>query len=321
MPNLRPLAKTSAGNGNFFVIFSIFTSVATGVSAWNTPAQAQSIEPRAYSPAPIGINFVAVAAGDSSGGLSVDPTIPVSNADLSVRSLVLGYARTIDFWGSSGKIDILLPYGKLSGSAIYKGEPIQRKVEGFSDPALRASVILYGAPALSTAEFRNYRQDFLIGTSLQVSAPVGQYDEERLLNLGTNRWSIKPEIGMSKSMGRWVMELSAAATFYTANKDFFQHRRRSQDPVFSGQAHLIYNLRSGAWASIAATYFTGGKTSLDGVADHNLQKNWRLGLTAALPITRNLSVKANASTGVWARTGNNFDQLGLAFQYRWGAGL
>ena len=126
---------------------------------------------------------------------------------------------------------------------------------------------------------------------------------------------------MSKALGHWTMELSAAATFYSVNKNYFPDRERSQDPIFSGQAHLIYNLGSGAWASVAATYFTGGTTSLDGAADRNLQKNWRLGLTAALPITRNLSVKANTSTGVSARTGNNFDQFGLALQYRWGAGF
>jgi hypothetical protein len=267
------------------------------------------------------MNFVVVGVSDSSGGLSIDPALPVSDAHLSVRSLVLGYARSIDLWGTSGKIDIIAPYGRLSGSAIYRGDPVQRKVDGFFDPALRLSVSLYGAPALTPAQFRNYRQDLLIGASLQISAPAGQYDKERLLNLGAHRWSIKPEIGMSKVLGRWTMELSAAATFYTANTSFFQGHKRSQEPVFSAQTHLIYNLPSGAWASVAATYFTGGKTSLDRVADRNLQKNWRLGLTVALPITRKISVKVNASKGVWARTGNNFDQIGLALQYRWGTGF
>jgi hypothetical protein len=247
--------------------------------------------------------------------------LPVSDAHLAVRSLILGYARSISLWGTSGKIDIIAPYGRLSGSAIYRGDLVQRKVDGLFDPALRVSVSLYGAPALTPAEFRNYRQDLLVGASVQVTAPVGQYDKERLLNLGANRWSIKPEIGMSKVLGRWTMELSAAATFYSANTSFFQNHRRSQAPVFSAQTHLIYSLPSGAWASLAATYFTGGKTSLDGIADSNLQKNWRLGLTVALPVTRRFSIKANASKGVWARTGNNYDQVSLALQYRWGVGF
>jgi hypothetical protein len=115
--------------------------------------------------------------------------------------------------------------------------------------------------------------------------------------------------------------MSAAATFYGTNSDFFGGRRRSQDAIFSAQTNLIYNLPSGAWASITATYFTGGKTSVNGVADRNLQKNWRLGLTTALPISRKISVKFSASKGVWARTRNNFDQFGIALQYRWGRGF
>jgi len=289
---------------------------------WGDRAHAQSIEPRAYSPAPVGMNFVVVGVSDSTGGLSIDPALPVSDAELSVRSLVLGYARSLDFWGMAGKIDLIAPYGRLSGSATYRGEPVQRKVDGIFDPALRVSVILRGAPALSPTEFKNYRQDLLIGASVQVSVPVGQYDKERLLNLGANRWSVKPEVGMSKVLGRrWTMEMSAAATFYGTNSDFFGGRRRSQDAIFSAQTNVIYNLPSGAWASIAATYFTGGKTSVNGVADRNLQKNWRLGLTAALPISRKISVKFSASKGVWARTGNNFSQFGIALQYRWGKGF
>jgi hypothetical protein len=267
------------------------------------------------------MNFLVAGVGDSSGGLSIDPALPVSDARLSVRSAVLGYARSLDLFGTSGKIDIIAPYGKLFGSAIYQGAPVARKVQGFFDPALRVSVNFHGAPALGPAEFRNYHQDLLIGASVQVSLPVGQYDRARLLNLGTNRWSIKPEIGMSKALGRWTLELSAAATFYSTNKDFFGGRKRSQDPIFSGQAHLIYSLPSGAWASVAATYFAGGKVSLDGIPSNNLQKNWRIGLTAALPITRKISIKVDASKGVLARTGNNFDQIGMALQYRWGAGF
>jgi hypothetical protein len=292
------------------------------LAAWGTPARAQNLEPRAYSPAPVGLNFVAVGINDSTGGLSIDSALPINDAHLSVRSLVFGYARSINLWGTSGKIDVIVPYGKLSGSANYQGAPIQRNVDGFFDPALRVSLTLYGAPALSPAQFRNYRQDLLIAASVQVSVPAGQYDKERLLNLGAHRWSVKPEIGMSKAFGRrWTVEMSAAAIFYSINNDFFGGRKRSQDAIFTAQTYLIYNLPSGAWASIAATYFTGGKTSVDGIADRNLQKNWRLGLTAALPISRKFSIKFNASKGVLARTGNNFDQVGLALQYRWGAGF
>ncbi|SNS51961.1 hypothetical protein SAMN06295912_10865 [Sphingomonas laterariae] len=297
-------------------------ALATGCAVLHgLPAQAQSIEPRAYSPGPVGVNFLILGLSDSDGGLSIDPSLPVTNARLKVRSVALAYARTLDFWGTSGKVDVVLPYSRLSGSARFDGAPVDRRVDGLGDPTMRVSVFLHGAPALDMAAFRQYRQDFLVAASVQVAIPAGQYDSRRLINLGANRWSVKPEIGMSKTWGRWITEFSAAATFYGDNDDFNGGRTRSQDTLYAAQAHLVHALPSGPWIAADATYFTGGTTRIDSISDRNLQRNWRVGLTGALPVTRHFSIKANASTGVSARTGNNFDLIGLALQYRWGGGF
>jgi hypothetical protein len=201
------------------------------------------------------------------------------------------------------------------------GNPVERKVDGFADPRFRLSVNLYGSPALTLKEFRDYEQDLIIGASLQVSAPAGQYDDSRLINIGNNRWSFKPEIGISQAVGPWTLELQAAATFFTDNDDFFGGNRRSQDPIYSLQGHAIYGFSSGIWASLDATYFNGGRTTINGEEGNDLQQNWRLGGTLALPVNIRNSLKLYASSGVSARTGNNFDLLGVAWQYRWGAGL
>jgi hypothetical protein len=284
-------------------------------------ARGQSIEPRAYSPAPVGMNFVVAGYSDSEGGLSIDPALPVTNPRISLRSPIVAYTRAIDLFGKASKVDVIVPYGELSGSATYKGQAVSRQVQGFADPLFRVSTTLWGAPALSAAEFRNYRQDLLVAASLQVVAPLGQYDDSRLLNLSAHRWSVKPEIGASKVVDRWTLEVAAAATFYSDNNDFFGGHTRSQAPIYSAQGHLIYNLRSGAWAALDATWFSGGDTSLDGTSDHNLQRNWRLGLTLAVPVTQRVSLKFNASKGVSARTANSYDLLGVAWQYRFGGGL
>ena len=160
-----------------------------------------------------------------------------------------------------------------------------------------------------------------IGASLQVSAPWGQYDDSRIVNIGTNRWSFKPEVGISKAEGPWTLELTAAAILFTDNKDFFGGNTRSQDPLYSIQAHAIYNFRSGIWGSLDATYFAGGRSTLNGTLNSDLQQNWRAGGTLAFPVDIHNSVKLYASSGVSARTGNNYDLLGIAWQYRWGGGL
>jgi hypothetical protein len=288
--------------------------------AWASAALAQSIEPRSYSPAPVGLNFLIVGYAQTSGGLAVD-ILPLSDAKLTTGGPVLAYARTFELLGRSAKIDLIAPYQRLSGSAIYQGAPITRRVDGWADPAARLSVIFYGAPAEDAVAFRTYRQNLIVGASVQVAAPLGQYDDTRVLNLGAHRWWVKPEIGVSKAYGPWILELSGAVTLYGANDDFLMGRRRTQTPLYGAQAHLVYTFRSGVWGSLDATFYTGGRSSVDGVGDNDLQRNWRLGATLALPIDRRNSVKLYASNGVSARTGNSYDLVGAAFQHRWGAGL
>jgi hypothetical protein len=122
-------------------------------------------------------------------------------------------------------------------------------------------------------------------------------------------------------VGPWILEGSAAVTLYTDNTDFFGGSTREQDPLYSAEAHVIRSFSHGIWGSLDATYFTGGSTKVDGVAKRDLQRNWRAGATLALPVNARNSVKIYASSGVSARTGNNFDLFGVAWQYRWGGGI
>ena len=214
-----------------------------------------------------------------------------------------------------------MPYTWLSGSALYQGAPVRREVDGFGDPLVRLSVNFFGAPALTAQEFRSYRQNVILGASLQVSVPVGQYDDTRLINLGTNRWHFRPEVGASKALGPWILELKGAVSFFTTNEDFFNGNRRSQDPLYSLQGNAICNFRGGMWGSLDATYFAGGRTTVNDTLSDDRQENWRVGGTFSFPVNARNSLKLYASSGVSARTGNSFDLIGLLWQYRWGAGL
>jgi hypothetical protein len=284
-------------------------------------AHAQDIEPRAYSNSPVGVNFLIAGYVYTEGAVPFDASLPVKNAQLKTSSAVLAYARVLDLGGLSGKFDAIVPYTFLSGTADALGQPVERNVDGFADPKFRLSVNLYGAPALTLKEFKDFEQDLIVGASLQVSVPSGQYDDSRVVNIGTNRWYFKPEVGISKALGPWTLEFQAAATLFTDNKDFYGGNTRSQDPIYSMQGHVIYGFRSGIWGSVDATYFTGGRTTLNDVQGNDLQQNWRVGGTLAFPVDIHNSVKLYVSSGVSARTNNNYDLIGIAWQYRWGAGL
>ena len=286
-----------------------------------TPVWAQQLEPRAYSNVPVGLNFLVAGYTYSTGGLATDPATSLQNAELEIHAPLLAYARSFDTWGKSAKFDAVLAAGCVSGSAEANGVPVSRDICGGLDPAFRVTVNFYGAPALSLDEFRSYRQDLIAGASLQVVAPLGQYDPARLVNLGTNRWTVKPEIGLSKKLGALTIEGALGVAFFTDNDEYYDGRTREQAPLVSTQAHLIYEFPGGTWAAVNATYYAGGRTTLDGAKQNDELANTRLGITLALPVDRHNSVKLYASKGVSVRFGEDFSIVGAAWQYRWGAGL
>lgn len=309
---------------SFRKVFSLQTATAimlTVIVLMPLRLYAQEIEPRTFANAPVGMNFIVSGFGYSEGGVMTDPSVPLKDAEIQIDGIPLAYARILNFWGRSGKFDIILVHTFTSGSATVDGELRERDVSGFADPKLRLSINLYGAPSLSLKEFKDYRQDLIIGASFQVSPPLGQYDSDRLLNIGTNRWSFKPEIGVSKAMGPLTLELAASAVFFTDNDEFYGNTKYKQDPIYAGQSNIICHFKRGVWGSLGGTYYAGGRTTKNGMESDELQETTRFGATFSFPINKSHSIKLNASTGVFTRTGSDFDSFGIVWQYRWAEGF
>jgi hypothetical protein len=283
-------------------------------------AGAQELEPRTFANTPVGMNFLILGYGYTRGDVAFDSSAPIEDAELRAHSALLAYARALDVWGRAGKLDVVLPFAAVSGTATVAGQPRERDIAGLGDPRVRFSMLVYGAPALSLTEFAHYTPNLIVGASLAVTLPLGQYDSDKLVNVGTNRWSVKPELGVSKTFGPLTLELSGSVAFYTDNDDFFGGRTLEKDPLYAVQSHVIYHTRLGVWAAVNATYYAGGRTTIDGERGER-QENVRVGVTVAIPIDRHNSVKLYGSTGAVARTGGDFDTVGIAWQYRWGGGL
>jgi hypothetical protein len=280
----------------------------------------QDLEPRFYTNIPVGLNFLALGYSAARGGALFDPSVPLENADLDVGAPVAAYVRSLSLWSKSAKVDVALPHACISGSATLAGEIVTRDVCGFADPRFRLSVNFRGAPALTPQAFAAYQQDLVAGAGVQVTAPVGQYDNDRVVNIGTNRWSIKPEVGFSKALRHLHVEMAAAVAFYADNDDFVRGRKE-QDPIYSLQVHVVHVFQSGSWLAADATYYRGGRSTVAGVTGEDLQKNARFGVTFGLPLNRYQSLRLHASIGVATRTGTDFDTLAVGWQYRWAAGL
>ena len=272
-------------------------------------ASAQEIEARAYSNAPIGINFI-------SGGIA-----QAKSGSYTLTTEATSLTRIINVFGQSGRISLLLPYAQLSGAGSLGPQNINASAEGLSDPIVKISANLYGAPALSLEEFNNYKQDLIIGTSLAASIPWGKYNSEQMLNVGANRSLIQPAIGVSQAIGSWRLELAGMATIYTNNTSFLGSNTLSQNPVYSSEAHGIYYFENTAYISADATYFMGGQKYVNGTAISGSQENWRFGSTFSYPINKRNSIRLTGSKGVYSNTNTDYTALGISWQYRWGGGL
>ena len=280
-------------------------------------AHAQELIPAAYVPAPVGINLVTVAGVYNSGDLSFDPALPIEDASARIIISSLGYARTLNVAGRSANITVVLPYlvGDLEG--VYIGE--QRFVErsGLGDAGLRFGVNLLGAPAMTPEQFRSFRPGTLLGASLTLRAPVGQYDPSKLINIGTNRWAFKPELGLTQVIGRWALEAYIGGWFFTTNSDLFGGRTGEQDPILSTQYHVRFLIRPGLWAALDANFWRGGRTTVNGLANDDLQRNSRIGATVSVRLAPAHSLRIAASRGAITRIGGDFNSAGVSYAYTW----
>jgi hypothetical protein len=280
----------------------------------------QQLEPRAYSVSPVGTNIVVLGYGRSTGDLAFDPSLPITDASATINAASAGYFRSIDFLGRSANISVALPYiwGNLQGNVAGQFQQVRRS--GLGDPLLRFAINLHGAKAMDLKQFAAYRQKTIIGASVVVVAPLGQYDPAKAINLGGNRWAFKPEIGISRAVRRVYLDLYLGAWLYTANSKFLG-RTRTQAPIAASQFHLSYNVRPKIWVAFDANFYTGGRTSANGIRDDDYQRNSRVGGTLSYRLDRRQSLKFAYSRGAVTNIGANFQSFSVAYQYLWGRGL
>ena len=279
----------------------------------------QDLEPRSYSAAPIGTRFLVIGLAYSYGNVLLDPSVPITDVNAKIGLTAPAYLETFRLFGRTASLALTLPYawGKMSGQV---GEEVDRRTttrSGFGDLRMRFSVNLLGNRALTLQEFAGRTPATTLGVTLAVMAPTGQYDPSRLINVGTNRWAFKPEFGLSHPMGKWVLDLAAAVWLFTDNPNFYGGQRRSQAPLWATQGHVSYSFRPGLWLAIDATYYAGGRTTVNGVVKDDRQGNTRGGLTLAVPFAKAYSLKFSWSTGVVTRIGGKFTAFAVAFQYLW----
>lgn len=287
------------------------------VLLWPRLTSAQELEPGAYWPLPRGLNIFTVVEGVSWGDVTFDPALPVEDASANISTTAFAFTRAFGLAGRSANVAGVVPIVVGHVEGIYLGEFTEVDRFGQGDPRFKLAVNLFGAPAMAPKEFASYRQKLLVGASLAVAPPLGQYDNTKVINLGTNRWSFKPELGLSFSRGKWVMEFMAGVWMFTDNTDFVGNRTREQDPILVTQIHLAHRFTPGMWLGANANYYTGGRTTVAGRPNLDLQKNSRIGATFSKALNRQHSFRVSISRGAVTNIGADFNAIAVGYNFAW----
>ena len=283
---------------------------------------AQDLEPRRWTHLPVGANFAGIGYAYTDGNIFLDPSLLIEDAQAQLHSAGLAYIRVLDVLGKTGRIEVLAPYsiGRWEGSL--NGEFASVRRNGFGDPRARFAVNLLGPPAQRSSEFSAFNGATIVGAALDVSAPWGEYRSDRLVNLGTNRWVLRPQLGVVHSINKWTVELTGSAWFFDDNSDYFGGVPQKQDPLYALETHLIYTFRPGLWASLSLGYGDGAASTIDGVDRNDRQSNFLWAISVGLPIDRQHGLKLAFMRGATNQdTGVDYDRLILAYVYMWGDGL
>ena len=288
-------------------------------------AFAQDLAPRAYLITPVHSNAITLTYSYFGGSLLFDNTVPITGATAKINVPIFSYYHSFRFFGRSANFTGSLPYGvgNVRGSVMDAETKAYRS--GLFDTAFRFSVNLTGGPAMDVAEFRKWRQKTIVGLSLRVVTPTGQYDPTKLINYGANRWAFKPEVGLSRLWGHWVVDTYAGMWLFTSNKEFFSHNQFSpgtnlqkQESMWAFEGHLSYDVKPRLWASLDGNFWVGGRTKINGVRNLNsLQRNSRIGATVSLPVSKHQSLKFSYNRGAYIRYGGNFNNVSAGWQYSW----
>lgn len=280
---------------------------------------AQTLEPRRWTHLPVGANFFAAGYSHTEMDILFEPALQIEDAGADINTLILGYVRVLDVFGKSGRIDVTLPYSNGRWSGLLEGEAASTRRSGFNDPRIRFAVNLMGSPAQRAAEFRNFQVNTIVGAAVEVTLPLGEYQSDKLINLGQNRWTIRPQLGVVTNWGKWSTELTGSLWFYSDNDELDVDKTREQSPLYSLQTHLIYTFRPGLWLSGSLAYGNGAQSRIDGLSANDEVDKLLWALSLGVPINPQQGVKLSYVGGsTRADTGDDFTRLLLAYTLMWG---
>jgi len=267
------------------------------INAFCPPQTLAQVPARFYWKSLSGATAVPLIFESLSGNTNpFDPAHTVTaGANFDATLALVGYARTFPLFDRAAVAALILPMGRISGDVNVKGKSTSLSAEGFGDPMIEFNINLIGPPAQKNIpDVLRYQPGFSVDLLADLALPIGEYDSDKPLNIGQNRWYGRIGMPVIWQLGPWVpgrrttLELLPAVWLFGENDDYVGQTMKT-DPMFQIDAHLTRDLAERFWGSFDAAWFYGGKASINGVEGEKLN-NLGLGLTLGYQINDNLNL-------------------------------
>lgn len=286
------------------------------------PCRAEELDPRRWAHIPIDTNFAGTAYAYTEADIGLDPVLRLENVQMDLHTWGAKYIRSFSLFKKTAQVSLLQAYQEGRWSGLLNGAPATTKRSGWTDTVVRFATNLYGSPPLKGKDYAAYRvatkNETNVGVGLSLQLPTGDYMSDKLINLGTNRYTFRPEFGIMRARGKWSTEVTGIVAIYTDNDDFFNGLKLKQDPLYIIHGHLLYAFRPGVWASTSVGYDYGGRTTVDGEKKNDLKQDVGWALSFGFPVSQRVAVKAAyVGTRTQEATGIDSDTLTMVVATFW----
>ncbi|NCF72865.1 MAG: transporter [Gammaproteobacteria bacterium] len=276
-------------------------------------AAAQDIEPRRWTPLPAGINLLGAGYVQVEGDVFFNPVLKIEDGTVSGQAAAISYVRSFAVGERLARLDVLLPWANMRWSGLLDGSPATVSRVGLTDPSVRLSMILAGGKPDKLATSHT-----VVGAAIKISVPMGEYFDDKLLNLGENRFIVRPQIGVLHTRGNWSYELTGSVFLYGDNNDFYGNSTLQQEPLYAAQAHVIRTFdKPGYWVALSAGYGWDGQSTVDGTRADDSRRLSLSALAVGIPVGTKQGLKfAYVRSRTNTSTGGDVDSVSVGWSYR-----
>jgi hypothetical protein len=257
------------------------------------------------------------------------------DSDVEADIMIASWARHMTLFNrpssfavnlTSGTVDVdagATIDGQLVPPEAQVGTAFSQSSSGYADPIVQLDINLLGTPPLkSTVDLLNYEPVWTVDTAVMIGIPVGEYDEDKLVNMGLNRWYGRVALPIKYHFGAFSpgymssFEITPSVWLFAENDDFLGQEMEN-DPLLQLEMHLTQDFTPSFYGSIDLLYRSGFQSEIDGVEVGDEVDIGDFGFTLNFQATDNLAIRSSYSSNVFGDSDVDNSVIRMQLIYAW----